>query len=274
VRYIDLLENSLKKINIFIEPIEVQMLIFYSFSLSKEKFFMKKEDEITDIQSLNKFNSYLKRLNDGEPIQYIIGMTEFFSLPIFVDRGVLIPRQDTEMLVEEALKRVEGKFNILDIGAGSGAISLAIAKNSDVLITSVEISEKAIKVFKKNIENLDLKDRINIVKNDLFPNGQKIFDMILSNPPYISRSDWEKLNKKVREFEPKNALIGGESGTEIIERIVNGAGPYLKKGGFLLIEIGYDQSKSVLKIFKENGFNDIKIIKDYSGIGRVIIGRK
>jgi len=274
VLYKDLFENSIKRKNTIksINPIDIQLLIQNAFSLSKEKYWILKHETIKNSSALQKYYRYFNRLNKGEPLQYIIKETEFYSLPLYVKKGVLIPRPETEILIDEVLKLVDKSENILDIGAGSGAISIALAKNSDANITALEKSPKAILILKKNIAIHQLESKIKIIKADLFPEKKTLFDIIVSNPPYISEKEWKGLEDNVKKFEPKMALVGGKKGTEIIEKIVSESNKYLKKGGSLLMEIGYDQSESVFEIFKNNGFKNIRVVFDYNGIGRVVIG--
>ncbi len=272
--YKNLFDNSIKRSNTIksIDPIDIQLLIQNVFSLSKEKFWINKNHNITNKSALQKFYRYFNRLKNGEPVQYIIQKTEFYSLLFYVKKGVLIPRPETEILIDEVLKLVDKSENILDIGAGSGAISIALAKNSNANITALEKSKNALPILKRNIAIHRLQSKIKIIKADLFPVGKKMFDIIVSNPPYISEKEWEGLEDKVKKFEPKMALVGGKKGTEIIGKIVLNTKKYLKKGGSLLIEIGYDQSESVSEIFENNNFKKIRTISDYSGIGRVVIG--
>jgi len=273
VNFQDLFTNSIKRVKKN-DPLDIQLLIQRSLSLTKEKFWINKNKKITDRAGLQKFYRYLNRLIKGEPVQYILKKTEFYSHSLYIKNGVLIPRPETEIIVEEVLKLVKEGHKILDIGAGSGAISIALAKNSNCHITALETSLHAIPVLKRNIIDHKLNKKIKIIKADLFPdNNDKLFDIIVSNPPYISEKDWEELDNKVKQYEPRLALIGGKKGTEIIEKIVFGSTKYLKKNACLLIEIGFDQYETVPEIFRKNGFKDIRVISDYSGIGRVVIGR-
>ena len=242
MRYRDLFENSIKRRNKN-NPLDIQLLIQKSFSLSKEKFWIDKNKKITDRSGLQKFYRYFNRLSKDEPVQYIINEAEFYSLPFYVKKGVLIPRPETEILVEQVLLLNRNNSRILDIGAGSGAISIAIAKESDCKITAIEKSKQAISILKRNIKSHQLMKKIKIIEGDLFPEKNNyLFDIIVSNPPYISEMDWKGLEDRVKRYEPKLALVGGEKGTELIEKIISGSIKYLKKNGSLLIEIGYDQS--------------------------------
>lgn len=277
MQYKELLENSLKRLDRDGGgyPLDVQLLIQTAFSLTKEKFWIDKNTKITDKAGLQKFYRYFKRLKKGEPVQYILKKTEFYSLDFYVNKGVLIPRPETEILVEEALRLIDNNSAVLDIGAGSGAISISIAKNSTCSIIALEKSPEAIAILKKNILNHKLSTRIKLLNSDLFPKDKTVlFDVIVSNPPYISEKDWEKLDEKVKKFEPKMALVGGEKGTELIDKIISESKCFLKKKGWLLIEIGYDQKDIIEQKFRNNGFKKIKTIYDYSGIGRIVIGIK
>jgi len=277
VQYKELFGNSLKRLNRDRNgyTLDVQLLIQHAFSLTKEKFWIDKNKKITDKSGLQKFYRYFNRLKKGEPVQYILKKVEFYSLDFYVNKGVLIPRPETEILVEETLKLIDDNSKVLDIGAGSGAISISIAKNSMCSIIALEKSSEAITILKKNILNHNLSTRIKVLNSDLFPKDKTIlFDLIVSNPPYIPEKDWEKLDKKVKKFEPKMALVGGEKGTELIDEIISESKYFLKKRGWLLIEIGYDQSDIMEQIFRNNGFKKVRTVNDYSEIGRIVIGRK
>ena len=223
------------------------------------------------------FNKFINERLNNRPIAYIVGNREFMGLDFFVKEGVLIPRPDTEVLVEEVIKLAKKKDakNILDIGTGSGAITVSLAKYlENVKVTSVDISDIALEIGKRNAISNEVDDRINFVKSDLFTNIDKEtkFDIIVSNPPYIKREVIETLDKQVKDYEPYNALEGGVDGLDFYRAITKQAKNYLKKGGILAYEVGHDQSENVSKLMEIDGYTNIYTLKDLQQIDRVVIG--
>lgn len=223
------------------------------------------------------FNKFINERLNNRPIAYIVGNREFMGLDFFVKEGVLIPRPDTEVLVEEVIKLAKKKDakNILDIGTGSGAITVSLAKYlENVKVTSVDISDIALEIGKRNAISNEVDDRINFVKSDLFTNIDKEmkFDIIVSNPPYIKREVIETLDKQVKDYEPYNALEGGVDGLDFYRAITKQAKNYLKKGGILAYEVGHDQSEDVSKLMEMDGYTNIYTLKDLQQIDRVVIG--
>lgn len=223
------------------------------------------------------FNKFINERLNNRPIAYIVGNREFMGLDFFVKEGVLIPRPDTEVLVEEVIELAKKKDakNILDIGTGSGAITVSLAKYlENVKVTSVDISDIALEIGKRNAISNEVDDRINFVKSDLFTNIDKEtkFDIIVSNPPYIKREVIETLDKQVKDYEPYNALEGGVDGLDFYRAITKQAKNYLKKGGILAYEVGHDQSEDVSKLMEMDGYTNIYTLKDLQQIDRVVIG--
>ena len=223
------------------------------------------------------FNKFINERLNNRPIAYIVGNREFMGLDFFVKEGVLIPRPDTEVLVEEVIKLAKKKDakNILDIGTGSGAITVSLAKYlENVKVTSVDISDIALEIGKRNAISNEVDDRINFVKSDLFTNIDKEtkFDIIVSNPPYIKREVIDTLDKQVKDYEPYNALEGGVDGLDFYRAITKQAKNYLKKGGILAYEVGHDQSENVSKLMEIDGYTNIYTLKDLQQIDRVVIG--
>lgn len=230
----------------------------------------------------DEFINLMEKRKSGYPIQYILGEKEFMGLSFFVQEGVLIPRPDTEILVEyiiEHSKRVyrDRNINILDIGIGSGAISLSLSYYiENAFIHGIDISSTAIKVANINKERFKLSNVI-FHKGDLFQGIEGLdlkgkFHIIASNPPYISRNEIEKLQIEVKDYEPRLALDGGEDGLDFYRRITKDSKSYLTSGGLLIYEIGYDQGKSVMEILEKEGYSDIEILKDLQGHNRVVLG--
>ena len=223
------------------------------------------------------FNKFINERLNNRPIAYIVENREFMGLDFFVKEGVLIPRPDTEVLVEEVIElaKKKGAKNILDIGTGSGAITVSLAKYlENVKVTSVDISDIALEIGKRNAISNEVDDRITFVKSDLFTNIDKEtkFDIIVSNPPYIKREVIETLDKQVKDYEPYNALEGGVDGLDFYRAITKQAKNYLKKGGILAYEVGHDQSEDVSKLMEMDGYTNIYTLKDLQQIDRVVIG--
>lgn len=223
------------------------------------------------------FNKFIEERLNNRPIAYIVGNREFMGLDFYVQEGVLIPRPDTEVLVEEVIElaKDKGQIEILDIGTGSGAITVSLAKYlENAKLTSVDISEIALEIGKKNAISNNVEDRINFVKSDLFSslNKNQKFDIIVSNPPYIKREVIDTLDKQVKDFEPYNALEGGIDGLDFYRAITTQAKDYLKEGGVLAYEVGHDQSEDVSKLMEMDGYTNIYTRKDLQQIDRVVIG--
>lgn len=210
------------------------------------------------------------RLVGGEPLQYILGEWEFYGLPFEVGEGVLIPRADTEVLVEEALDFIgRRKVTVLDLCAGSGAVGIAIAVKSDAAVTAVEKSEEAFDYLLRNIRRNGVS--VKAVKGDIFDDlSLGTFDVLVSNPPYIASAVVPTLETVRRE--PTVALDGGEDGLVFYRRILTAYRPLVKPGGLIAAEIGYDQENEVTALFAEAGLQNIRTRRDYGGNPRVILG--
>lgn len=217
---------------------------------------------------------------EGRPIAYIVGNREFMGLDFFVKEGVLIPRPDTEPLVEEVIELCKEKeeVNILDIGTGSGAITVSLAKYIEKSrLTSFDISDIALEIGKKNAISNEVNQKIDFIKSDLFTaiRGKNIkFDIIVSNPPYIPKADINTLHIQVKDYEPYTALEGGEDGLDFYRDITEQSKEHISKNGVLAYEVGHDQAQDVAEIMKNNGYTKIYTKKDIQGIDRVVIGFK
>jgi protein-(glutamine-N5) methyltransferase, release factor-specific len=214
----------------------------------------------------------------GEPLQYILGEWEFYSHRIFVGKGVLIPRPETELLVDAVLEHIASSYNkqpeILDIGAGSGCIGIAVAKKvPGAEIDALEKSKAAVKYLKRNVMYHGLKDNINILCRDLAKVPPKSYDIVVSNPPYLNNIDMKNLQKEVR-YEPPEALYGGYNGISYYEDIVNLYCDSLKPGGIFAFEIGAGQHEEVAAILIKAGFKDIVVYEDLNDIKRVVVARE
>lgn len=269
-------KNILKKENFETYSLDVEVLLMEVTGFSKTQLYINTEYVLSN-EEFEKFEKFFERRLKKEPIAYIIGKCEFMGLDFCLNNDTLIPRADTEILVEKAIEIIsKNNFKTgIDIGTGSGAISISILKYcKDIKMTAVDINENAIFKAKENAEKNQVLDRILFLKSDLFENVYEKFDIIVSNPPYIKTNDIEKLEDNVKNYEPKRALDGGESGLIFYEKITENATEYLQNKGYLIYEIGCDQAEDVKKIMIKNKFEDIKILKDLAGLDRVIFGRK
>lgn len=218
------------------------------------------------------WNDYLEKRAARIPVQHILGVQEFMGLEFTVTPDVLCPRQDTEVLVEEALKELKAGECILDLCTGSGCILISLltyAKSCRGV--GADLSEKALKIAQENAKKLHVECRF--VHSDLFEHIEGRFDMIVSNPPYIATEEIETLMPEVRDMEPRMALDGKEDGLFFYREIIRQAREYLNPGGTLLFEIGYDQGRSVSGLMEETGFADVRIVKDLAGLDRVVKGK-
>ena len=262
----------LKSNNVESPKLKARLLLQYVLDKPRQYIIVYDNKEIDKQQQWQYFVN-IEKLTKGIPLQHITHRQEFMKMDFFVDENVLIPRPDTEILVEEVIK-IAQKYNsprILDLCTGSGAIAISLKKfvpNAD--ITAVDISEKALEIAQKNAEKLEAK--INFVKSNLFDKlDNKKFDIIVSNPPYIRKDEIKKLSEEVQK-EPKIALDGGEDGLDFYRIITEQAINYLKTGSFLCFEIGYNQKNHVIKIIEdEQNYKNTYCKKDLYGNDRIII---
>lgn len=265
-----LLENN----NIENSKFEAQSLLQKAFSLDRVGFIMHKTDKADENCSHN-FLKFIEKRISGEPLQYILGEWSFMGFDFKVGRGVLIPRDDTEVVVNLCIDFLENRTDkkTVDLCSGSGAIAVALDKISGAKVTAVEIDETAFSYLETNVKenNSSVKpvmaDALEIC--DTFADGE--LDLIVSNPPYIKSADIETLQKEVR-LEPRLALDGGEDGCDFYREIVSRWSRKLKKGGALAFELGENQADAVKALMAEQGFSDFKISLDFGGVQRAIIG--
>lgn len=270
--------SILKKADIENPQLEALIILQEILKIPKHKIFTDPDLEIKDYQEA--INVALQR-SKKVPLGYLIKKKEFFGLEFYIEEGVLIPRPETEVLVEKVLHQLENLKNPsgLEVGVGSGCISVSLLYNKkDLKMYALDISEKALKITKINAEKYDLLDRLTLIKFDVMKDDVKNLnldrlDFIVSNPPYISEDEYESLQEEVKK-EPKEALISGKVGTEFYEKIVEKFKNYLKEYGFFAFEIGINQAEKVKSILERNGFKNIKIYKDLAGIDRVLIASK
>lgn len=217
----------------------------------------------------------LKRRTAGEPVQYVLRSQNFYGLDFYVDRRVLIPRPETELLVEQAITCISPSVSIsvLDLCTGSGCIAITLkTMRTNCNVWASDISPRALAVARKNarMHGAD----VSFLRSNLFARIHLSFDIIVSNPPYINRFDFLRLDPKVSRHEPKRALLGGKDGLRVIRKIINSAIAHLNFDGWLMLEIGYDQSDSVVTLLEYAGFSEIKVFSDYSEFDRIVIGKK
>lgn len=277
---INLLSKSiqyLKKYNVENARLDAEYIFAYVLGVKRISLMLNFDEEISE-ENKNLIRQYIVRRGKyREPLQYIVKEWEFYGYPIKVDGRVLIPRQDTEILVEQCIYLMKEKENpkILDIGTGSGAISIALAKElpeSEVL--GLDVSDDALKMAVENRE-LNNVSNLKFLKSDVFQHvKEKNYDLIVSNPPYIPVEEYNELMPEVKEYEPRMALTDGGDGYYFYKKISEESVNYLKNGGYLAFEVGYNQGETVSQLMEKNGFQIVGRVADYGGIERVIIGRK
>ena len=233
--------------------LKARLLLQYVLKKPRQYLIVYDNQKLTELQE-KEYLKYIELLKQGEPIEHITHQKEFMKLNFYVDENVLIPRQDTEILVEEVIK-IAKKINakkILDLCTGSGAIAVSLAKYlENVQLTALDISGKALDIAISNAKNNHVQEKITFVESNLFEDlAQEKYDIIVSNPPYIKRKEIENLDMEVRR-EPKIALDGGEDGLDFYKKIIDKGYEYLKYGGYICLEIGYDQKEEVMKIIDD-----------------------
>lgn len=229
-------------------------------------------DETVSEDRMREYEIALRKRAERIPLQYILGEQEFMGLKFKVNSGVLIPRQDTETLVEEAIRLVQPGMQVLDLCTGSGCVLISILKNvPDVSGVGSDISKQALLVAKENARYHEVDAEW--IRSDLLDQITGAFDVIVSNPPYIPTDVIATLMPEVRDFEPFEALDGREDGLYFYRRIIARAGDYLKPEGWLCLEIGYDQGEAVSRLMREAGFSQVEVVKDLAGNDRVVKGK-
>ncbi|MDB3971659.1 peptide chain release factor N(5)-glutamine methyltransferase [Candidatus Pelagibacter sp.] len=268
--------NILQKNKIANPQLDSEILLSDSIKRDKKHIILNPK-EVLSLDQLGKFKSLIERRKKGEPIAYLINKKEFWKDEFFVNKDVLIPRPDSEIIIEQVLKIYlkDVQLQVLDIGTGSGCILLSILKErSNFYGTGIDISNKSINISKFNAKQLNLTNRVKFFHSsvDNFNNGK--YDIIVSNPPYIEQVSLKYLERDVVNFEPKLALSGGFDGFSKIKKVINKASILIKKNGKFILEIGFNQKNKVIKILKEEGFYVNKAIKDYGNNDRCIISTK
>jgi len=268
--------SILKRNKVLTPQLDSEILLSKSINKDKKHIILNPK-EVLNFKKLKKFDDLIKRRAKGEPIAYLTNKKEFWNDEFFVNNDVLIPRSDTEIIIEQVLKiySKKSKAQILDIGTGSGCIILSIIKERPNFYgTGIDISKKSINVSKFNTKQLNLTSRVKFFHSsiDNFIIGK--YDLIVSNPPYIELSNLKYLDKDIVNFEPKLALNGGCDGFSNIRKVINKASILIKRKGKLILEIGFNQREKVMSLLENKGFYIDKVIKDYAGNDRCVICTK
>ncbi|MDH5704821.1 MAG: peptide chain release factor N(5)-glutamine methyltransferase [Candidatus Aminicenantes bacterium] len=259
--------------------LETKLLLLKCFDLSEEEFFASKDKSVSRSPE-RCFNRLISRRLAGVPLPYLTGIKEFWSIPLRVSPGVLIPRPETELLVEKTIELSKGGEEIIvDLGTGCGNIAVSLAQElPKARIFATDTSRKALRLARLNA-NLQAVSGVTIVRGSLFSPLERLHlrkecDFIVSNPPYVSQAEWEKLSRETRDHEPRGSLVAGETGLEVIEQVIQGALPYLKPGGYLIIEMGYNQRDAVQSIFDAcSSWEKVKFFNDLAGVDRAAAAR-
>ena len=272
----------LKKSEIEFPEINADTLLAYVLSCDRANLYTNPDDLIND-SDICKYNELIHKRASHVPLQYITKRVEFMSLDFVVDEGVLIPRPETEILVEAVIKKTDNKLyhdrkiTIIDIGTGSGNIAVSLAKNiSNVMVYASDISREALSIANENVIRHDVTDKIHLLHGNVFESfssnvKKEQVDFIVSNPPYVSKSESKNLEPELIDHEPLLALIGGEDGLFFYKQIIKDAADWIKPGGYLIIEIGETQANSIIKLMQnELHYDEIEIINDLQGKERII----
>ncbi|MBQ7469280.1 MAG: peptide chain release factor N(5)-glutamine methyltransferase [Pseudobutyrivibrio sp.] len=257
--------------NIGDAKIDAWYLLSFITGITRADYFLRQNDAI-DEESYARYQEALSRRGSHIPLQHITGEQDFMGLTFRVNEHVLIPRQDTETLVEQALKVIPEKSRNLDLCTGSGCVIISlVVLGKELTGVGVDISDEALAVAKDNGARL-AGDRVEFIHSDLFDSVAGKYNCIVSNPPYIPSQVIEELEPEVKDHEPRLALDGTEDGLLFYRKITEKSPDYLNEGGWLLVEIGYDQGESVSQLFIDNGFKEVEVIKDLAGNDRVVKG--
>jgi len=247
--------------------------------IKKDKLYlMINNTEDVNNKDEEEFFNLIDKRKEKMPVKYILGECDFMGLDFFVEKGILIPRSDTEVLVEKILSMIDEneELKVCDLCSGSGAIGIALAYyRKNIKVDSIDYYDIPEKITRKNIARHKLQDRVNFIKSDLLneviDTGIK-YDVLVSNPPYIKTEEIETLMSDVKNYEPHTALDGGDDGLIFYRKIVKQSSMVLRKNSILAFEIGFDQGQSVKKLMEDNGYTKVEVIKDLAGLDRVVIG--
>lgn len=251
--------------------------VLLSSVLKKDRIFLYVHfDEPLMAEELAAYKALIKRRVAREPVAYILGHREFMKLDFKVDRSVLVPRPDTEILVQAVLDRLpEGGQRVADIGTGSGAIAISLAYyRPELRVTATDISAAALAVAGENAAALGVAERVEFAEGNLLEPLTGKYAAVVSNPPYVSKEDMEALMPEVKNWEPHGALYGGPDGLDFYRQLAKESGNYLEPGGLIALEVGLGEAALAAGMLEENGFSEIEIKRDYAGIERVVMGRR
>ena len=269
-------KNILKKKGIKTYNLDSEILMSQVFQKNRTEIILNPNVELSEIE-ITHFDNLIAQRSKKKPIAYITGKKEFWKYEFNVTEDVLVPRPDTEIIVEQVLKLTKNKssLKILDIGIGSGCILLSILKEKKCFYgTGIDICKKTLGICKVNIKKLNLINRIKLFKSDVDNFNYGKYDLIISNPPYIKTFDLKYLEKDICDYEPKSALDGGIDGLLEIKKIICNSYKFIKKNGVLILEIAFDQTNKVKKILRENGYYIKDVVKDLANNNRCIISIK
>ena len=266
----------LKKKNIISANLDSEILLSHIIKKNRKYIFLNLKEELDD-KCINQFKTLIKERSLRKPVSYLVGKKNFWKYEFNISKDVLIPRPDTELIVDQVLKftKFKSKQKILDIGVGSGCILLSIlCENIDFRGIGIDISKKSIDLCKTNVIKFGLENRVKLFKSNIdnFEYGK--YDLIISNPPYIKNKDLKYLEKDVIGFEPKLALNGGFDGVSVVKKVISKSSKLIKKNGKLFLEIAFDQRKVVEEILKKNGFYINRVLRDFAKNERCIISTK
>ena len=261
------------------KQLEARILLSYVLGITQEDLLIRYNEEVSEDKKYQ-FFKYIQRRKSFEPIAYIVEKKEFYGREFLVNNHVLIPRADTEILIDEVLfeyrkNYLNKEIIILDLGTGSGAIAVSLAAVIEVAkITATDISDEALKIATENAKLNNVVNQIEFIKSDWYSNlrdnGNSQFDFIVSNPPYIALNDTSYMSQETLLYEPKDALFAGNNGLINYDKIISGATNFLKNAGKIFLEIGFNQSKPVINLLKKYQFTEVTIFKDLSKHDRII----
>ena len=264
--------KSLEEAGVPDSGVDARLLLEFACQISRSDLFVH-GDRVPETQQEETYRGMIQKRSQRIPLQHLTGEQDFMGLTFRVNENVLIPRQDTEILVEEILKDMHGGMRILDICTGSGCILISLLNYSNECQgVGVDLSKEALEVARENAATLIPEEDCVFMESDLLEKVEGKFDVVVSNPPYIASDVIETLMPEVREHEPRMALDGREDGLYFYRRIIKESQPFLNGGAKMFFEIGYDQGEAVRNMMEESGFLEVNVMKDYAGLDRVVSG--
>lgn len=265
-------KKALEEAKVSEASLDARLLLEYVCHTERNDLLVHGDREVEEI-SFFCYQKYIEKRSERIPLQQLLHEQEFMGLSFYVNEHVLIPRQDTEILVEEVLREPFDGARILDMCTGSGCILLSLLRYSNATTgVGADLSPEALAVAGENADRLQMSDRVQWVESDLFAKVEGKYDILVSNPPYIRSDVIPELEPEVRAHEPMLALDGGRDGLDFYKKIIEQAGNYLIPGGRLYFEIGYDQGEAVAQLLKKHGYHEVRVVRDYAGLDRVVCG--